>query len=206
MAERDRQAPHEQTPSAERAERRGVLAAIALALVFVAGWLVRRVGRRHGPALSGVDPEDLAAGHEVSDANTRAIVMVGVGLVIVLLVVFVAVTALVAPYAAGPAALTAPPGLSPLPTPRLPPEPRLQAEPGQELRQYRSQQEQLLHSYGWVDRSAGVVRIPVERAIELLAQRGLPARPAAAAQPFRDRADRAPSGASSGRVEERIWP
>jgi DNA-binding GntR family transcriptional regulator len=34
----------------------------------------------------------------------------------------------------------------------------------------------ILHSYGWVDRDAGIVRIPIERAIEILAERGLPTR------------------------------
>ncbi len=33
-----------------------------------------------------------------------------------------------------------------------------------------------LHSYGWVDQKAGVVRIPIDRAMTLLLQRGLPAR------------------------------
>ena len=126
-------------------------------------------------------------------------------LAVVLAVAFVAITALQARYTERPISVDELPGLMPLPTPQLPPEPRLQAEPGQELRQYRGQQEQLLNSYGWVDRSAGVVRIPIDRAIELLAQRGLPSRPAAAAQQLRDRADRSPSGTSSGRVEE-PWP
>lgn len=156
--------------------------------------------------LPGVDPEDLAAGHETSDANVRAILGVGVGLLIVLGIAFVAITLLVGSYAGQPLALNRLPGLAPQPTPILPPEPRLQVEPGQELRQYLAQQEQRLHSYGWVDRQAGVVRIPIERAIDLLAQRGLPARPADAAQQYRDHADRSPSDASAGRVEEPTVP
>ena len=30
----------------------------------------------------------------------------------------------------------------------------------------------MLDNYGWVDKSAGVVRIPIDRAIDLLAVRG----------------------------------
>ena len=45
------------------------------------------------------------------------------------------------------------------------------------------QEEQTLHSYGWVDQPAGVVRIPIDRAMELLAQRGLPTRPQAGTVP-----------------------
>jgi hypothetical protein len=35
----------------------------------------------------------------------------------------------------------------------------------------------ILHSYGWVDEQAGLVRIPITRAMELLTERGLPVRP-----------------------------
>ena len=34
----------------------------------------------------------------------------------------------------------------------------------------------VLHSYGWVDKNAGIVRIPIERGDEAHGQRGLPAR------------------------------
>ena len=37
-------------------------------------------------------------------------------------------------------------------------------------------QNEKLNSYGWVDRSNGIVQIPIEHAIDLLAQRGLPCR------------------------------
>jgi hypothetical protein len=59
---------------------------------------------------------------------------------------------------------------------RLPPEPRLQINPREDLREMRAQEDQILHSYQWVDRSAGVVRIPIDRAMRLTLERGLPAR------------------------------
>ena len=31
----------------------------------------------------------------------------------------------------------------------------------------------MLHSYGWVDQQAGIVRIPIDRAMTLLTERGL---------------------------------
>ena len=37
-------------------------------------------------------------------------------------------------------------------------------------------EERTLYSYGWVDERAGIVRIPIERAMDLLVQRGLPLR------------------------------
>jgi hypothetical protein len=63
----------------------------------------------------------------------------------------------------------------------LPPSPRLQAHPRQELKDYCAAQEQEVDTYGWVDQPSGVTRIPIDRAIALTLERGLPARPAAEA-------------------------
>ena len=59
-----------------------------------------------------------------------------------------------------------------------PPAPRLQENPGLDLEALRAREERELSTYGWVDRSRGTVRIPIERAMKLVAERGLPARPA----------------------------
>ena len=59
---------------------------------------------------------------------------------------------------------------------RLPPEPRLQTNPREDLREMRADEDQILTTYGWVDRNAGVVRIPIDEAMKLAIQRGLPAR------------------------------
>jgi hypothetical protein len=56
------------------------------------------------------------------------------------------------------------------------PQPQLQLNPHDDLVSLRAREDMVLNGYGWVDRTNGVVRIPVERAIELLAQRGLPTR------------------------------
>ena len=57
------------------------------------------------------------------------------------------------------------------------PDPRLEENERQELTQFRESEEDTLNSYGWVDQPAGVVHIPIQRAMELIAQRGLPVRP-----------------------------
>ena len=61
-----------------------------------------------------------------------------------------------------------------------PPFPRLQSEPEEELKQLHAEEERVLGSYGWVDRGQGIVRIPIEQAIDLVAGQGLqaPAKPA----------------------------
>jgi len=42
------------------------------------------------------------------------------------------------------------------------------------LHNLRASEQDTLESYGWVDRKAGVVRVPIERAFELVLERGLP--------------------------------
>jgi hypothetical protein len=61
---------------------------------------------------------------------------------------------------------------------RLPPEPRLQTDPKEDLKELRERQEQLLKTYQWVDKSQGIVRIPIDDAMRLTIAKGLPARPA----------------------------
>ncbi len=55
-------------------------------------------------------------------------------------------------------------------------EPVLQIDPVADLKAYQAQEAELLNSYGWVDKAAGVAHIPIERAIEITAQQGLPHR------------------------------
>jgi hypothetical protein len=55
-----------------------------------------------------------------------------------------------------------------------PPGPRLQARPEGELAALRAREEARLHGWGWVDESAGIAHVPVERALEAVAAEGLP--------------------------------
>jgi hypothetical protein len=52
------------------------------------------------------------------------------------------------------------------------PAPRLQADPAADLRAFQAEQARALQGYGWVDREGGLARIPVARAMEILAARG----------------------------------
>ena len=61
------------------------------------------------------------------------------------------------------------------------PNPKLEEDERGQLNGIRLEEEKTLYSYGWVDEKAGTVRIPIERAMELIAQRGLPVRPQGAA-------------------------
>src|SRR5207302_11164026 len=63
------------------------------------------------------------------------------------------------------------------------PQPRLEDDERTELNDFRYQQDETLASYGWVDQSGGVARIPIDRAMQLIAQRGLPTIPQAGTAP-----------------------
>ncbi len=56
----------------------------------------------------------------------------------------------------------------------IPPSPRLQVTPSRDVERLRADEEKALSTYGWVDRNAGVVRIPIDRAMDLLVERSKP--------------------------------
>jgi len=60
------------------------------------------------------------------------------------------------------------------------PNPKLEENERGQLNGILLQEENTLYSYGWIDEKAGTVRIPIERAMDLIAQRGLPVRPQSA--------------------------
>src|SRR4051812_17800258 len=49
----------------------------------------------------------------------------------------------------------------------LPPPPRLQVNGPRDLAAFRANEQWRLDSYGWIDKSRGIVRIPIERGVEL---------------------------------------
>lgn len=56
---------------------------------------------------------------------------------------------------------------------QLPPEPRLQADPVRDFETRRAAELKILNSSGWVDRQHGIRRIPIEQAMQIVAQRGV---------------------------------
>ncbi|GAC1645005.1 MAG: hypothetical protein NVS9B15_02420 [Acidobacteriaceae bacterium] len=57
------------------------------------------------------------------------------------------------------------------------PTPRLQTDDVRDMQMLREQEDLQLDNYMWADQSAGKVVIPIDRAIDILAQRGLPSVP-----------------------------
>lgn len=57
---------------------------------------------------------------------------------------------------------------------RLPPAPVLQANPVADMQRFRAEEQRKVSTYGWMDERQGIARIPVDRAMELVLQNGLP--------------------------------
>jgi len=113
---------------------------------------------------------------EQRDVNVRALYGFAIGLATVGLAIYVVVWLLFGYFAHRESGGAREYPLSASQDRRLPPEPRLQVNPRDDLRQLRAQEDTLLHSYQWVDKPAGVVRIPIEQAMRLTIERGLPTR------------------------------
>jgi hypothetical protein len=56
------------------------------------------------------------------------------------------------------------------------PQPKLLVNEPLNLKTFRAQEHETLTTYGWADRTTGAVRIPIDRAKDLLIERGLPVR------------------------------
>jgi hypothetical protein len=75
------------------------------------------------------------------------------------------------------------PIVTPLAQPPAPPNggsmpfPGLQLTPWHSLKEFKTAQDAYLHGYGWVDETAGIARVPIDKAKEMLLKKGLPVRP-----------------------------
>jgi hypothetical protein len=63
------------------------------------------------------------------------------------------------------------------------PQPRLEEDERGQLDGVRMKEENTLNSYGWVDEGSGVVHIPIQRAMQLVVEQGLPVLPSNVAAP-----------------------
>jgi hypothetical protein len=109
-------------------------------------------------------PESITRGHEPIETDVRAVWRTAAAIVGVVLATFVLAAGMTKWFtnmegspASGDAA-----------------KPDLNWAQQNPLQQLRSQEQKLLDNYGWIDRQAGIARIPVDRAMEIISQNGLP--------------------------------
>jgi hypothetical protein len=120
------------------------------------------------------------AGHETKDASVLGIVLTGVGLAIGAAIALSIVYGIFR-FLSTQELTTAPPNpMAETNRQQFPPAPRIEEHPAVEIQELHSKEDSLLSTYGWTDKTAGVVRIPIDRAIELELQRGFPVRKEAA--------------------------
>ncbi len=108
-------------------------------------------------------------GYEPSDADPKPIVWFGVALAAMLVVTIAAMAWMFDYFTAREKQLDT--SGSPLADTReIPKAPQLQVTPASDLTRLRAREQARLDSYGWVDRQQGLVHIPIERAMEMLAE------------------------------------
>ena len=112
--------------------------------------------------------------HESRDADIRKLTYVALGILALIIFGFV-VTEIVFYAFVGRQQVSVPRALFTAGAP-MPPPPRLQEHPGVDLQLYLQEEGRVLDSYGWVNRSASIVRVPIDQAMTLLLQRGLAVR------------------------------
>jgi len=125
-------------------------------------------------------PHNGRSGHETTDVDAWAVGKFAIGLVIVCVVSVVMLFGLLRFFQSREENSVA----NTVDLAKVFPEPRLQKTPILDLKAIRAEEDKLLNGYAWVDQPKGVVRIPIDRAIAVLAKRGLPSRsvPAAIAE------------------------
>jgi hypothetical protein len=122
-----------------------------------------------------------ARGHETRDARIAPIVLTGAGLALTVAIVGLVVYGIFRYLETHPATSAQANPMSAEES-QIPPTPRIEEHPAIEIQQLHAQENNILSTYGWTDKKAGVVRIPIDRAMELQLERGFPARKGATKQ------------------------
>jgi hypothetical protein len=118
------------------------------------------------------DPEQR---FEHRDVNIWAIGKVAIGLVLTTIASMLLVLGVFRYFEVQENAKQAPPAAG-FTAGKLPPEPRLLENEPANLQQYRAAENQVLNGYQWADQKKGLVKIPIDQAIDRLVQKGLPVR------------------------------
>lgn len=138
----------------------------------------------------GPNDQGVGLGHESTDVDPRGLLWFASGLFATLVLAGAFVWWLLATYSHEADVAETP--LSPFAGERHEfPQPRLVVVSTEELRKLRASEEEQLNSAAWIDRPRNIARIPIARAIEIVAKDGLPRWPAApAGQPTENAEER----------------
>jgi hypothetical protein len=163
--------------------------------------VAKHVKDPHGSADDQYAAGPPGAGYEHTDASVSIIIKFLAWLAVSAAVIHVGLALLFGAFATRRVERTEPRfPLAAHEGPRLPPEPRLQRFPREDILNFRLGEEATLKGYGWIDKDAGTVHIPIQDAMRLVLERRM--LPSRSEQPDDD-PTLIPSDASAGRRMER---
>lgn len=126
-------------------------------------------GHGHGTG-EGASEESIAAGYELKDTNPRPLIFATAGVFALLALSFVLIAGLLFVTGGNPTDTS---NLVEETSVQLPPEPRLEQNPNIDGDRIVLESARQLEGYGWVQQRDGRARIPIERSMELLVERGV---------------------------------
>ena len=121
------------------------------------------------------DDKSERVGYELQDAPAGRIFFIGFALLVLIGIVLGITWGLLNIFGGHPPRPLNPPSTM-MEQSILPPEPRLQPNPVADLRKFQASEDSILHTYGWVDKKAGIARIPIDSAMKLALKNGFPVR------------------------------
>jgi hypothetical protein len=126
---------------------------------------------------SAEEPRNPHVHHEPGDINAIFLTKFGIFMALLIVVLLFALWGLFDYFVKREARLGPPPfqGVD-VTAQKSPPAPVLQPAPRLDFNKMRTAEDEIMSQYAWVDPDKGLVRIPIDRAMDLIAQRGLPVR------------------------------
>ena len=126
----------------------------------------------HTPDAASPIQESLSRGYEITDVRSRPLLLSALVLAVAVALVCVFLNWFFGRLEGR--AERHDPELSPLIGVQSPPPPRLQTDPANDLARMRAAEDRALAGYRWIDKQRGVVQLPIDRAMDLLVEQGLP--------------------------------
>jgi hypothetical protein len=119
-----------------------------------------------------------SSGHEETDASVPGIALTAAGLAVTVAIVCFIVYGIFWYLADHPLSTPRPNPMAEINQEQFPPAPRLEEHPAIEMHELNSEEDTILTTYGWTDKEKGIVRVPLDRAMELRLEQGFPTKPA----------------------------
>ena len=138
------------------------------ALVALSDWVMGRTGGRD----TRLSNEDVRFEH--SDISIRGVLLTGLGVFLFFHLCVGVVYFVFEHYKHEMANESMPPLPIAAHGMPAPPEPQLQASPREDLQEFEAAESGQLNAYQWIDKQKGTVAIPIDRAMDLIVQRGIP--------------------------------